>query len=539
MNDPNGLVYLEGEYHLFFQYNPFGDRWGHMSWGHAVSRDLVRWQHLAPALLEEDGVMIFSGSAVVDRQNTSGLGSAGQPLLVALYTGHHAADPLQTQNLAYSTDRGRSWVKYGGNPVLDVGRKDFRDPRVFWHGPTGRWVMVVALPDERRVSFYASRNLSEWEYLSDFGPAGSTAGIWECPDLFEVPVEGTAGSRWVLIVSVGDHAPAGGSGCQYFVGDFDGVRFTAKPMGTGHGEPGTGGGTPPGTRSPAPAGTRKGEPLGTGQSALVGTGHHLQAGTGQTGGGQVPDGETEVTQSGEVAQWVDYGPDFYAAVSWSNAPQTDGRPPWIGWMNNWRYAEKIPTRPWRGAMSVPRELALRLVGGQPLLVQRPTPYLQQLRQSHQRMQREKVDSRLSIRPSGRPDLRTYELDAVVEPAANAAFEILFARGSGEATILRVDVPSGYLLLDRSRSGQVGFDSGFPASYRAPFRLRNGRLRMQALIDRSSVELFVNEGEQVITSLIFPNPSSSGLDLEVRRGRLESLQVDLWDLASVWAEPSPR
>jgi fructan beta-fructosidase len=500
MNDPNGLVYLEGEYHLFFQYNPFGDRWGHMSWGHALSRDLVHWQHLAPALLEEDGVMIFSGSAVVDRQNTSGLGSAGEPLLAALYTGHHAAGPLQTQNLAYSTDRGRSWVKYGGNPVLDVGRKEFRDPKAFWHGPTGRWVMVVALPDERRVSFYASRNLSEWEYLSDFGPAGSTAGIWECPDLFELPVEGTAGSRWVLIVSVGDHAPAGGSGCQYFVGDFDGVRFTAEP---------------------------------------IGTGHHVPAGTGQTGSGEVPDGETELAQSREVAQWVDYGPDFYAAVSWSNAPQPDGRPPWIGWMNNWRYAEKIPTRPWRGAMSVPRDLALRRVGGQPLLVQRPTPSLQQLRQSHQRIEREKVDSKVSIRPSGRPDLRTYELDAVLEPAADAAFEILFARGSGEATILRVDVPSGYLSLDRSRSGQVGFDSDFPGSYRAPFRLRNGRLRLQALIDRSSVELFVNEGEQVITSLIFPNPSSSGLDLEVGRGRLETLQVDLWDLASVWTEPSPH
>jgi fructan beta-fructosidase len=227
MNDPNGLVYFEGEYHLFYQHNPFGDTWGHMSWGHAVSPDLVGWRHLPVALHEEDGVMIFSGSAVVDQHNTSGLcGPAPSriPCLVAIYTGH--GHGKQTQNLASSRDRGRSWAKYPGNPVLDIGSKDFRDPKVFWHEPTGRWVMLAALAEERKVRFYGSPDLKTWTALSDFGPAGYTAGQWECPDLFELDVEGEPGRRrWMLDVDVNPGAPLGGSADQYFVGSIDGTTF--------------------------------------------------------------------------------------------------------------------------------------------------------------------------------------------------------------------------------------------------------------------------------------------------------------------------
>jgi fructan beta-fructosidase len=225
MNDPNGLVYFDGEYHLFYQYNPHGNTWGHMSWGHAVSTDLLTWQHLPLALPEADNVMIFSGSAVVDWQNTTGFGTAGQPPLVAIYTGHYTKKPLQNQHLAYSTDRGRTWTKFAGNPVLDANLKDFRDPKVSWHAATQRWVMTVAWPDQRKVRFYASPNLKEWTHLSDFGPAGSTQGIWECPDLFPLRVDDQ--TKWVLLVNVGGGAPAGGSGGQYFVGDFDGQKFTA------------------------------------------------------------------------------------------------------------------------------------------------------------------------------------------------------------------------------------------------------------------------------------------------------------------------
>jgi sucrose-6-phosphate hydrolase SacC (GH32 family) len=197
-----------------------------MSWGHAVSRDLVHWKHLPIALREENGVMIFSGSAVVDWKNTSGFGEDGRPPLVAIYTGHYTSKPLQNQHIAYSNDRGRTWTKYAGNPVLDIGEKDFRDPKVFWHEPTQRWVMIVAWPPQRKTRFYTSPDLKRWTHLSDFGPAGSTNGIWECPDMFPLKVEGQRNqTKWVLIVNVGSGAPAGGSGCQYFVGDFDGRRL--------------------------------------------------------------------------------------------------------------------------------------------------------------------------------------------------------------------------------------------------------------------------------------------------------------------------
>lgn len=257
INDPNGLVYHEGEYHLFYQYNPFGDQWGHMSWGHAVSSDLMHWEELDVALPEEDGVMIFSGSSVVDKQNTSGLGSKENPPMVAIYTGHHDSEenPKQDQRIAYSTDNGRSWTKYDGNPVIDEEMEDFRDPKVIWHKETEKWIMVVALPTEYKVRFYSSNNLIDWELESEFGPAGGTDGIWECPDLFKLPVEGSDGeSRWVLQVDMNPGAVAGGSGGQYFIGDFDGSEFT----------------------------------------------------------------ESEETKGKTL--WVDYGKDFYAVQSYSNTP---------------------------------------------------------------------------------------------------------------------------------------------------------------------------------------------------------------------------
>ncbi len=225
MNDPNGLVYENGEYHLFYQHNPFGNAWGHMSWGHAVSSDLVHWRHLPIALWEEDGVMIFSGSAVVDHHNTSGLGKGTTPPIIAIYTSHQRGK--QAQCLASSNDHGRTWTKYAGNPVLNLNMSDFRDPKVFWHKPSAQWVMVVSLAIEKRLQFYGSRDLKDWKLLSEFGPAGApNKPNWECPDLFELPVEGAQGAtKWVLHVGMGGGAYAGGSGGEYFVGEFDGRSF--------------------------------------------------------------------------------------------------------------------------------------------------------------------------------------------------------------------------------------------------------------------------------------------------------------------------
>ncbi|HWD18561.1 MAG TPA: glycoside hydrolase family 32 protein [Verrucomicrobiae bacterium] len=228
MNDPNGLVFYEGEYHLHYQYNPFGEHWGHMTWGHAVSSDLVHWQHLPYALTEGDGVMIFSGNAVIDWNNTSGFGQNGQPPMVAIYTGFRESDQRQYQCLAYSNDRARSWVKYSGNPVMDLGMTEFRDPRAQWYEPAHCWVITTALSAEHKVRIYHSPDLKHWTEVSDFGPAGSTAGVWECPDFFELPVDGDAHhKKWVLMVSISGGAPAGQSGIQYFVGDFDGSHFVA------------------------------------------------------------------------------------------------------------------------------------------------------------------------------------------------------------------------------------------------------------------------------------------------------------------------
>lgn len=220
LSDPNGLVHHNGEWHLFYQYNPHGEDWGHMSWGHAVSRDLAQWDELPPALLEDERFMIFSGSAVCDPDNASGF---GKDAMVAIYTGASLAPAHQAQCLAFSTDAGRSWAKYDGNPVLDLGMADFRDPNVFWHAPTGRWIMVVVLSNEQRALIYASHDLKQWDEMSVIHGIGAPGEVWECPLLIELPVEGTGETRWLFKVDVLRGAP--GSGALYQTGTFDGIRF--------------------------------------------------------------------------------------------------------------------------------------------------------------------------------------------------------------------------------------------------------------------------------------------------------------------------
>ena len=317
-NDPNGLIFFEGEYHLFFQYNPFGDKWGHMSWGHAVSRDLVHWEELPVALREENGIMIFTGSTVIDEHNSSGFCSGGKPCMVAIYTGHTPAGngkpALQTQNLAYSNDRGRNWTKYQANPVLDRHMSDFRDPKVFWSDKSKRWVMAVALPDDHKVLVYHSKDLKDWRQVSEFGPAGATGGQWECPELFQAPVEGKPGeTRWVMKVGLNPGGLQGGSGEQYFIGRFDGKRF----------------------KNSNPA---------------------------------------------NLTLWTDYGKDCYCALTFNNLPKSRLNPVAMGWMDNWQYAADLPTAPlWRGQMTVPRELSLRQTAEGLRLVQHPVAAVETLR----------------------------------------------------------------------------------------------------------------------------------------------------------------
>jgi fructan beta-fructosidase len=236
-NDPNGLVYFQGEYHLFFQYNPFGDQWGHMSWGHAVSTDLLHWHQLPVAIPEQHGTMIFTGSVVVDHENTSGFCTQGGDCLVAIYTAHSETPQgiRQTQNIAYSLDKGRNWIQYPGNPVLDLHMADFRDPSVSWDPNANHWVMAVSLPKEHKVRLYSSPDLKTWTQLSDFGPAGDTNGDWECPDLIRVPSSNGTKSIWALKVGLNPGAPQGGSGEQYFLGDFNGKTFIPSRQRGSHG----------------------------------------------------------------------------------------------------------------------------------------------------------------------------------------------------------------------------------------------------------------------------------------------------------------
>jgi fructan beta-fructosidase len=345
-NDPNGPFYLDGEYHLFFQYNPHVNDWGHMSWGHAVSRDLLHWEQRDVAIPEHDTTMIFSGNCVVDQHDTSGLGG-GAPCAVALYTGH-TTDPAtgnvnQTQNIAYSRDNGRTWTRYAANPIIDIGKPNFRDPQVIWHAPTARWVMSLALPDERQVRFYASYNLIDWQFLSDFGPLGASDGIWECPVLLHLPVDGNPDERrWLLKISVNDVHPAGGSGDQYVVGDFDGRSFT---------------------------------PIDT---------HALPL-------------------------WVDHGADFYSAMAWFDAPSDHGEQTWIAWMSNWRYARSVPTSPWRGAMTLPRTVELASTPRGLRLIQQPVPALNALRGQQQSWSALDAASLNTQLAAATPNITTCEL----------------------------------------------------------------------------------------------------------------------------------
>ncbi|MDZ7692472.1 MAG: glycoside hydrolase family 32 protein [Balneolaceae bacterium] len=467
MNDPNGLVYHDGEYHLFYQHNPFGDTWGHMSWGHAVSEDLVHWEHLPVALKEENNVMIFSGSAVVDHKNTSGFGSEDNPPMVAIYTGHHTDQELQDQRIAYSTDNGRTWTKYNGNPVLDEGMANFRDPKVFWHDEMEQWIMVVALPTEYKVQLYSSDNLKEWSLLSEFGPSGATGGIWECPDLFELPIEGTDQTKWVLQVDLNPGGPFGGSGSQYFIGDFDGSSFTQDP-------------------------------------------------------------ETE----GET-RWVDYGKDFYAVQSYANIPEDDGRRIWISWMNNWQYANDIPTSPWRSAMTTPRSLTLRNYEEGTYLTHQPVNELQALRGSHQQFENQQIEGTSTMLAEAGISGNQLEIIAEFEIGDAADFGFKVAEGEQEETIVGYNVETGELYIDRTNSGETEFSEEFAGVHTAPLQPLDGQIKLHIFVDRSSVEVFGNDGRVVITDRIFPSSDSDGISLFSTGGATQLINLDIWQLDSTW------
>ncbi|AZI44348.1 glycoside hydrolase family 32 protein [Deinococcus psychrotolerans] len=415
INDPNGLVYFGGQYHLFYQYNPYSSSHAHMHWGQAVSTDLVHWQERGVALTEGEH-QIFSGSAVVDWKNSSGLGDGTSPFLVACYTGH--TETHQAQYLASSQDRGETWTLHP-DAVLDRGKQDFRDPKVFWHAPSAAWIMTVVHPIEREVELLRSADLHTWTSLSVFGPTGETGGIWEVPDLFPV-LDDDGQEHWVLKVDLNPGGPYGGSGVQYWLGDFDGQRFT--------------------TRTPS--------------------------------------------------RWVDHGQDFYAAITWHDLPE---RRVWLSWMSNWQYAHHVPTATegWRGAMSLPREVGVSVDADGPILVQRPVPELQILRQT--------------LRPLhlGVTSLQVDQAhEFLLNWSAAESFHVRLEFRSEAGIEVSVEVTPEEVVVRRPKTVVTAGLDGYAGEHRAPLPPL-GAYDLHLFLDASSLEVFAGGGRAIITDLLFP------------------------------------
>jgi fructan beta-fructosidase len=466
-NDPNGLVYFQGEYHLFFQYNPFGDEWGHMSWGHAVSPDLLHWQELPVAIPEQDGVMIFTGSIVIDHDNSSGFCAAGSACMVAVYTGDGDTPEghRETQNLAYSLDKGRTWTKYNGNPVLDLHLADFRDPGVRWDSSLRAWIMAVSLPKERKVRFYSSPNLKEWRQLSDFGPAGDTDGDWECPNLLRIPAASGKGNMWALKVGLNPGAPQGGSGEQYFLGSFDGKTFTASK------EPGSHG-------------------------------------------------------------WTNYGKDDYCAISFNGLPDTE-RPVLLGWMSNWQYAAKLPTSPWRGQMSLPRRLSFLKDGAGLALKQ--DPVVDTVRGKSIAVSEEML---AGGSPSGSKDSIEPPYELSLDFPGAGTFGVRLYSDEEHWTEIGFDTSKNVFYMDRTRSGaEVG--AGFPARTESPI-VSSRPYDLRLIVDRSSVEVFAQNGTIAITNLIFPLSTTTTIRLFPPHVLSKGTDAHIWKLKSIWEQrPSSK
>jgi fructan beta-fructosidase len=442
MNDPNGLIYYKGKYHLFFQYNPNSNVWGPMNWGHATSSDLFNWQDQPIALSPDNSGAIFSGSAVADPSNTSGFKNGSEDPLVAIYT---LAGSQQHQSIAYSNDGGMNWTKYSGNPVLpNPGINDFRDPKVSWYAPGQKWVMTLATGN--KVSFYSSADLKSWVLESSFGDGvGAHGGVWECPDLFQLPVEGTNNSKWVLIVSINPGGPNGGSATQYFVGDFDGKNFT-------------------------PANTN--------------------------------------------TQWIDYGTDDYAGVTYSNIVSSDGRRIMIGWMNNWTYAQQVPTTTWRSTMTTPKSLSLVNIGQNSyLLKSKPVDEINNYKVST-------IDTTISapsksIQLSNNRIIQTGSYDLNFSVDLNTANTLSLAIGNSiEKLVIAYDKSLSLISIDRSASGNVGFNTQFQQKIVCPYIPKNAQLTdFKIVVDKTSMELFVDGGEKMMTALFFPNYQYNYLKLQ--------------------------
>ena len=405
MNDPNGMFFKDGVWHLYFQHNPYGSQWENMTWGHSTSTDLIHWTFQGDPVLPDAWGSIFSGSSVVDKNNTAGF---GENAIVALYT---SAGENQTQSMAYSTDNGKTFTKYDGNPIITSNVPDFRDPHMFWNEDIKKWNMILAAGQQMNI--YSSDNLKDWKFESSFGAEyGSHGGVWECPDLMKMKVRGTDKEKWMLVCNINPGGPSGGSATQYFVGDFDGHKFTceSKP---------------------------------------------------------------------EVTKWMDYGKDHYATVTFDNAP--NGRHVALAWMSNWQYANQVPTLQYRSANSIPRDLGLFEYKGNTYCSVTPS---------------EEITAARSKKPS---KSLSEACEMVVNLKGDAT--ITLSNSKGEKVVMTYKAKDETFSMDRTLSGKTDFSSDFAAITTAPVYGKMNKLRI--FIDKSSIEVFDNDGKMAMTNLVFP------------------------------------
>ena len=470
MNDPNGMFYYDGEYHLSYQYYPDSTVWGPMHWGHAISKDLVHWNHMPIALYPDSLGLIFSGGSVVDLNNTSGFGSENNPPIVAAFTHHDlegekaGTNDFQKQSIAYSIDKGRSWTKYAGNPVIPnlKKEKDFRDPKVVWHEESKKWIMSLAVYD--KVRFFSSENLKDWNFISDFGIEGDDR-LWECPDLFPIVVEGEDVVKWVLIVSIQKKAPNGGTATSYFVGDFDGKKFKSNH---------------------------------------------------------------------EDQKWLDWGTDNYAFVTWDNIPKEDGRRIGIGWMSNWQYGLIVPTEVWRSAMTLPRELVLYRDGVDFSLRSFPVKELESLRKSQILIEPMVVKDTAEIKGSFDPLQCELELLIDLQKTTASRFGIRLSNELGERLIISIDKKNELLTVDRTESSKNKFsDEFYNEVHTAPLKLRKADLGLNIFLDASSLEIFVDDGVMSFTDIFFPSKKFTNISFFAIEGELVLKEGKVYTLKSIW------
>ncbi|WP_304316722.1 DUF4980 domain-containing protein [Phocaeicola plebeius] len=431
MNDPNGMFYKDGVYHLYFQWNPYSSVWGNMHWGHSTSTDLMHWKFEGCAIVPDAWGAIFSGSCVVDHENTAGF---GKEAVVAFYTSAKSTPwgDIQMQSMAYSLDNGKTFTKYEGNPILTSSEKDFRDPKVFGYAPGKHWVMILAVGQHMEI--YSSVNLKEWKKESEFGAMqGAHGGVWECPDLVEIPVEGTREKKWVLICNLNPGGPFGGSAAQYFVGSFDGKKF--------------------------------------------------------------------VNESPTQTKWMDWGKDNYATVTWNNAP--DGRCIALGWMSNWQYANNVPTRQYRSANTLARDLTLYREGQELYLKSTPSVEVKKARGKKVSIPSFKVSEKHEMVNLFEEKQGAYEVEIVIQNAGASKIAFCLLNDKGEKVSMYYDLNRKQFVMDRSESGTVDFSKDFPAVTVAPANV-DKELTLRLFVDRSSIEAFGEDGKFVMTNLVFPS-----------------------------------